>query len=86
LFSQRKDGILIFVKQIEKGEFRLMPEDMTDQINLLRTGDIQELRVQKEHFLAFRAILSQQEDFKHFRGIAQQGGDVVFQYLQEPRS
>ncbi|MCY9128917.1 hypothetical protein MOE95_21910, partial [Bacillus spizizenii] len=23
---------------------------------------------------------------KHFRGIAQQGGDVIFQYLEQPRS
>ncbi|BAI84988.2 hypothetical protein ACCO40_07715 [Bacillus spizizenii] len=55
-------------------------------IEQLRTGAINELRVQKEHFLDFRAVLSKQDDFKHFRGIAQQGGDVIFQYLEQPRS
>lgn len=64
----------------------MRPEDITEQIGLLRTGEIKELRVQKEHFLDFRAVLSKQDDFKHFRGIAQQGGDVVFQYLEQPRS
>ncbi|MEC1647267.1 hypothetical protein [Bacillus halotolerans] len=64
----------------------MRPEDITDQIEQLRTGEIKELRVQKEHFLDFRAVLSKQDDFKHFRGIAQQGGDVVFQYLEQPRS
>ncbi|MEC3759087.1 hypothetical protein P9160_17175 [Bacillus halotolerans] len=64
----------------------MRPEDITEQIEQLRTGEIKELRVQKEHFLDFRAFLSKQDDFKHFRGIAQQGGDVVFQYLEQPRS
>lgn len=64
----------------------LLPEEITECINQIRTGEIPEFRVQKEHFLAFRAVLSKQEDFKHFRGIAQQGGDVVFQYLEQPRS
>ncbi|UYO33449.1 hypothetical protein [Bacillus halotolerans] len=64
----------------------MRPEDITEQIEQLRTGEIKELRVPKEHFLDFRAVLSKQDDFKHFRGIAQQGGDVVFQYLEQPRS
>ncbi|PRP49247.1 hypothetical protein C7B63_18665 [Bacillus halotolerans] len=64
----------------------MRPEDITEQIAQLRTGEIKELRVQKEHFLDFRAVLSKQDDFKHFRGIAQQGGDVVFQFLEQPRS
>ncbi|PHI49012.1 hypothetical protein B9T64_03025 [Bacillus halotolerans] len=64
----------------------MRPEDITEQIEQLRIGEIKELRVQKEHFLDFRAVLSKQDDFKHFRGIAQQGGDVVFQYLEQPRS
>jgi len=64
----------------------LRPEEITELIEQLRTGAINELRVQKEHFLDFRAVLSKQADFKHFRGIAQQGGDVIFQYLEQPRS
>ncbi|MFD6429757.1 hypothetical protein ACFWEF_13700, partial [Bacillus velezensis] len=53
----------------------MLPEEISERINQMRTGEIKEFRVQKEHFLAFRAVLSKQEDFKHFRGIAQQGGD-----------
>ena len=64
----------------------LRPEEITEMIEQLRTGAINELRVQKEHFLDFRAVLSKQDDFKHFRGLAQQGGDVIFQYLEQPRS
>ncbi|MCY7907942.1 hypothetical protein [Bacillus inaquosorum] len=64
----------------------MRPEDITEQIEQLRTGEIKELRVQKEDFLDFRAVLSKQDDFKYLRGIAQQGGDVVFQYLEQPRS
>ncbi|MED4647077.1 hypothetical protein P9293_06535 [Bacillus inaquosorum] len=64
----------------------MRPEDISEQIEQLRTGEIKELRVQKEDFLDFRAVLSKQDDFKYFRGIAQQGGDVVFQYLEQPRS
>jgi hypothetical protein len=26
------------------------------------------------------------EDFRHFRGVAQRGGDVLYQYLEEARS
>ncbi|KIN57386.1 hypothetical protein [Bacillus subtilis] len=64
----------------------MRPEEITEMIEQLRTGAINELRVQKEHFLDFRTVLSKQDDFKHFRGIAQQGGDVIFQYLEQPRS
>ncbi|WP_373688024.1 MULTISPECIES: hypothetical protein [Bacillus] len=57
-----------------------------EHIENLRSGNIHEFRVKKEDFLSFRAILTKQEDFKHFRGIAQRGGDVIFQYMKEPRS
>ncbi|KIQ94967.1 hypothetical protein LH47_00932 [Anoxybacillus thermarum] len=52
----------------------------------LRTRDIPHVLVKKEHFLTFRHVLVQQEDFKHFRGVAQRGGDVVYYYMDEPRS
>jgi hypothetical protein len=58
----------------------------TKLLNELRDGIISELRIKKEDFLAFRMVLIKREDFKHFRGIAQQGGDIIYQYLQEPRS
>ncbi|MCY9035335.1 hypothetical protein MOE83_21025, partial [Bacillus inaquosorum] len=39
----------------------MRPEDITEQIEQLRTGEIKELRVQKEDFLDFRAVLSKQD-------------------------
>ncbi|CAN2252171.1 conserved hypothetical protein (HGT island) [Bacillus vallismortis] len=77
---------MIFVNKKKKGGISLRPEEIIEMIDQLRTGTINELRVQKEHFLEFRAVLSKQDDFKYFRGIAQQGGDVIFQYLEQPRS
>jgi hypothetical protein len=52
----------------------------------LRSRGIDEYRVQKSDFLQFRKLLIAQSDFKQFRGIAQQGGDVVYVYLDTPRS
>lgn len=55
-------------------------------LNKLRDGEISELRVKKDDFSIFRTVLVQREDFKHFRGIAQQGGDVIYTYMDQPRS
>ncbi|MEI5905930.1 hypothetical protein WAK64_02465 [Bacillus spongiae] len=52
----------------------------------LRTGEIQEVEVKKEYFLTFRQLLVQQEDFKHFRGQALQGGNVLYTYTKQARS
>jgi hypothetical protein len=52
----------------------------------LRSGEVREYRVQKGEFLKFRQHLIAQDDFKHFRGIAQQGGDIIYTYLETPRS
>jgi hypothetical protein len=52
----------------------------------LRNKGIEEFRVQKQDFLQFRKHLIAQEDFKHFRGIAQQGGDIIYTYTDNPRS
>jgi hypothetical protein len=52
----------------------------------LRNGEVKELHITKEEFLPFRQVLVKQEDFKHFRGIAQRGGGVLYQYLEVPRS
>ncbi|ABO66248.1 Conserved hypothetical protein [Geobacillus thermodenitrificans NG80-2] len=56
------------------------------QIAELRNGVIAELLVKKEDFLTFRAVLIEQPDFKHFRGIAQRGGHVLYHYMDTPRS
>jgi hypothetical protein len=52
----------------------------------LRNKGIEEFRVQKQDFLQFRKHLIAQKDFKHFRGIAQQGGDIIYTYTDNPRS
>jgi hypothetical protein len=55
-------------------------------LDQLRDGELNEYHVSKEQFIEFRNILVNREDFKHFRGIAQQGGSIIYRYLQEPRS
>lgn len=52
----------------------------------LKTGTLSEIFVKKDDFLVFRSALVKREDFKHFRGIGQRGGDVLYQYLDTPRS
>jgi hypothetical protein len=52
----------------------------------LKKGELSEFNVKKEEFMDFRQILVKRDDFKHFRGIGQRGGDVLYQYLEEPRS
>ena len=52
----------------------------------LKEGKIDSLSISKEDFLEFREILIQQIDFKHFRGIAHQGGSVIYTYETSARS
>ena len=52
----------------------------------LKTGQLSEIVVKKEDFLAFREQLIQRSDFKHFQGIAKHGGVTIYKYLQEERS
>ncbi|MFK9092225.1 hypothetical protein [Bacillus salipaludis] len=64
-----------------------MQEEMMNEIlNRLMTGEISEYYVKKDDFMDFRMVLVKRKDFKHFRGIGQRGGDVLYQYLKEPRS
>jgi len=51
----------------------------------LKSGEIQEYLVKKEDFMAFREVLINREDFKHFQGTAQRGGDTVYRYFEEAR-
>lgn len=55
-------------------------------IDQLRNGDVQSILIKKEEFLQFREHLLKDAQFKHFRGEAKQGGDVVFTFLQQARS
>jgi hypothetical protein len=65
----------------------LLKEDLiNDILNRLMTGDLSEYYVKNEDFMEFRQVLVKRKDFKHFRGIGQRGGDVLYQYLENPRS
>ena len=57
-----------------------------DILEKLKSGELSEYYVKKEDFMEFRQILVKREDFKHYRGIGQRGGDVLYHYLEEPRS
>jgi hypothetical protein len=61
-------------------------EFVNDILDKLKSGEIREHFVTKEDFLDFRTVLVKREDFKHFQGIAQRGGAVLYQYLAEARS
>ncbi|MGN1402193.1 MAG: hypothetical protein ACI4XL_11910 [Bacillus sp. (in: firmicutes)] len=52
----------------------------------LKAGELTEVRISKEDFLSFREQLVKREDFKHFRGDAQHGGETIYTYLKEPRN
>jgi hypothetical protein len=56
------------------------------QLEQLKEGYFSSITVEKENFLEFRKELIQREDFKHFRGIAMQGGIVIYTYEKEARS
>jgi hypothetical protein len=64
-----------------------MQEELISEIlDQLMTGELTEYYVTKDKFMEFRQVLVKRKDFKHFRGIGQRGGDVLYQYLKEPRS
>ncbi|TWE09020.1 hypothetical protein FB550_1011052 [Neobacillus bataviensis] len=61
-------------------------ELVTEILDKLMTGELSEYFVNNEDFMDFRRVIVKRKDFKHFRGIGQRGGDVLYQYLKEPRS
>jgi len=61
-------------------------EDYKKVLEQLKNGEIEKYEVSKEDFLQFRAVLVNDEHFKHFRGEAKQGGNVIFTFLEKPRS
>lgn len=66
---------------------QLVKEELINEIlDRLMSGDLTEYYVKNEDFLEFRSALVKRNDFKHFRGIGQRGGDVLYQYLENPRS
>lgn len=59
---------------------------LEQQLDDLKSGAIVSITIEKENFLSFREVLIQRKDFKHFRGIAQQGGTVSYSYDDNARS
>lgn len=55
-------------------------------LDQLRKKEIEEIEITKEEFLAFREVLVKDSQFKHFRGEAQQGGNVKYTFLDISRS
>lgn len=64
----------------------MQEQEAKEILEKLANRELEEYRITKEDFLLFRQFLVQRADFKQFRGIAQAGGEVVYQYLDEPRS
>lgn len=65
----------------------ILKEDfVNDILDKLKSGNLSEHYVSKEDFMDFRAVLVKRKDFKHFRGIGQRGGNVLYQYMETPRS
>jgi len=60
--------------------------NFSHQLEELKVGSLPSITLEKEEFLAFREVLVQREDFKHFRGTAKQGGIVIYTYDNEARS
>ncbi|MDG4658406.1 hypothetical protein P6P90_07110 [Ectobacillus antri] len=55
-------------------------------LDKLKSGELHEYTVTKETFYQFREVLVKRPDFKHFRGIAGRGGQVVYTYMEVARS
>lgn len=65
---------------------KLNQEQINEILEMLKNHQLSEYYVKKNDFLEFRKEIVKRDDFKHFRGIAQRGGDVLYQYLDIPRS
>lgn len=56
------------------------------QLDDLKAGKLSSITIEKDDFLSFREVLVVREDFKHIRGTAKQGGNVIYTYDPEARS
>ncbi|CAM3684577.1 hypothetical protein [Mesobacillus zeae] len=61
-------------------------EEIRTILDRLKNGELTEYYVTRDVFLLFREVLVNREDFKHFRGVAQRGGDVLYRYSDVERS
>ncbi|MGE7934343.1 hypothetical protein [Viridibacillus arvi] len=57
-----------------------------DMLDELKNGTRKDITIDKNEFYVFREVLVKREDFKHFRGVAKQGGQVIYQYMEIARS
>lgn len=55
-------------------------------LDQLRDKEIESFEVNKNEFMEFREVLVKDEQFKHFRGEAKQGGNVVYTFVDIPRT
>ena len=55
-------------------------------LNQLRNGEVKSIEISKDEYLQFREVLVKDTQFKHFRGEAKQGGNIVFTFLDKPRT
>ncbi|WP_431029305.1 hypothetical protein [Lysinibacillus sp. LZ02] len=55
-------------------------------LDQLRNGELQSVEISKSDYLSFREALVNDPQFKHFRGEAKQGGNIIFTFLQAPRT
>ncbi|MEW9503133.1 hypothetical protein [Jeotgalibacillus marinus] len=61
-------------------------EKINQLLEELKERTVIQISITKSDFSSFREVLVQREDFKHFRGIAQRDGHVIYEYLDEARS
>lgn len=58
-----------------------MTEELAKQVlEQLKSGEIEEYRVEKDQFLEFQPVLYKHKEFKNFRGVAKHGGAIVYTY------
>lgn len=55
-------------------------EQAASHLEELRTGTIQELKIEKEDFLTFRQELMKAQDLSNFRGKAKHHGITIYTY------
>ena len=63
-----------------------MMEKYKLMIDQLRNGEVSSIEINKAEYLQFREVLVKDIQFKHFRGEAKQGGNIVFTFLEVPRT
>ena len=63
-----------------------MMEKYKSMLDQLRNGEVNRIEIKKAEYLQFREVLVKDAQFKHFRGEAKQGGDIIFTFLEVPRT